>query len=430
MKKKLGKYQIFPSVLLAGKKSKVTIVPRKEQYSFEENEYVLFLSPTERKDKSDDPMFHVWTVPVEDGALSFEYDFQHEQEYGVFVETKEGKKVLQGSVYALEADLYETLPYKGDLHFHSVRSDGRGELPEIAGALREKGYDFLCLTDHYRFYPSEEMKAMYEGVDTGLHIFLGEEVQVIDIVDMHIVNFNGGYSVNSLIEKDYDNLKKTLVEEAKHIETPDGVDAVDYVFRKWICDEIRKSGGLAIFPHPYWSPSSWRKVYHTGTATSIYAIKQGVYDAFELLNGSGKMQKNNLQVALYQELRAEGVDIPIVGSTDSHGTDCETSTFDHAYTLVFAKDVDEIPQAILDKRCVAVENIPNEMPRVHGHFRMVKYALFLIRHFYPEYMALTKPLGGLVCAYGETKKCAEDIEIIGNRIKQFRKRYFNAGGKD
>lgn len=424
MKKKLNKYYVFPSVLLAGKQSKVTIIPKKEKYSFTEDEYMLTVVPTEEKDTDNEPVFHQWAISAEDGVLSFEYDFQKEQEYALLLETKEGKKLLDCSVYALESDLYETVPYKGDLHFHSVYSDARGELSEIAGALRENGYDFLCLTDHHRFYPSEELKAMYEGVDTGLHVFLGEEVHDLNKRQIHIINFNGKYSVNRLIEEDYDNLKSRFMEEARNTVTPEGVDAVDYVFRKWICDEIRKGGGLAIYPHPYWSPSTWKKAYHVGTTASIYAIKEGIYDAFELLNGSGDIRKNNLQVALYQELRAEGVDIPIVGSTDSHGIDCERSTFDHAYTLVFAKDINEIPQAILDKRSVAVENIPNETPRVHGHLRMVKYALFLMEHFYPEYMALTKPLGGLVYAYGETKKCAEDIEIISNRITEFRNGYF------
>lgn len=430
MKKALSKFNVFPSVILAGEKSKITVTPKREKHRFTEDEYVFTVYPTEIKDATRDDnctpnnIFHQIVVPVKNGLLSLEYDFKHEQEYGILVETKDRKKVLECAVYALASDLYETMPYKGDLHFHSVYSSGKGELHEIAGALREKGYDFLCLTDHDRFQPSVELKAMYAGVDTGLEVFRGEEVHDKDRA-IHIVHFNGKYSVNSLMMEDYEELKKNIIEEAKTVETPDGVDPIEYVFRKWICDEIRKSGGLAIFPHPYWSPKSWRNAYHTGTPTSIYTIKQGLYDIFEIINGGVGSRSNNLQVALYHRLCAEGFDLPIVGSTDSKGIDREVSSFDHAYTLVFAKDVKEIPQAILDKRSVAVENISNESPHVHGDFRMVKYAIFLIENFYPEYMALTKKLGGLLCAYGETKKCAEDIEIIGKRITEFKNRYFH-----
>jgi hypothetical protein len=39
--------------------------------------------------------------------------------------------------------------YKGNLHTHSNRSDGRLEPEEVCRQYRERGYDFLCLSDHF-----------------------------------------------------------------------------------------------------------------------------------------------------------------------------------------------------------------------------------------------------------------------------------------
>ena len=39
--------------------------------------------------------------------------------------------------------------FRGNLHTHSTRSDGRREPEAVAAAYRERGYDFLALTDHF-----------------------------------------------------------------------------------------------------------------------------------------------------------------------------------------------------------------------------------------------------------------------------------------
>lgn len=39
--------------------------------------------------------------------------------------------------------------YKGNLHTHSTRSDGKAAPEEVCRRYRERGYDFLCLSDHF-----------------------------------------------------------------------------------------------------------------------------------------------------------------------------------------------------------------------------------------------------------------------------------------
>ena len=95
----------------------------------------------------------------------------------------------------MEEDLYGTLPYKGDLHIHTEHSDGKGNLCEVVSAYRQKGYDFICITDHHKYEPSVDAIKMFENVDTGLKIFPGEEVHNCDWGYFHLINFNGKYSV-------------------------------------------------------------------------------------------------------------------------------------------------------------------------------------------------------------------------------------------
>jgi len=40
--------------------------------------------------------------------------------------------------------------FKGNLHTHSTRSDGELSPAEVCRRYREKGYDFLCVSDHFR----------------------------------------------------------------------------------------------------------------------------------------------------------------------------------------------------------------------------------------------------------------------------------------
>ncbi len=60
--------------------------------------------------------------------------------------------------------------YKGNLHTHSTRSDGRLEPEEVCRRYREAGYDFLCLSDHFLEnyqYPVVDTRALRtEGFTT------------------------------------------------------------------------------------------------------------------------------------------------------------------------------------------------------------------------------------------------------------------------
>ena len=83
---------------------------------------------------------------AEDNRLEFSYCFPSEQSYFIIVTESWGEEtnlIVRTCLYALETDLYERLPLKGDLHCHTICSDGL-ESPElVVDTAVRLGFDFL-----------------------------------------------------------------------------------------------------------------------------------------------------------------------------------------------------------------------------------------------------------------------------------------------
>ena len=427
LKTELRFFNEFPSVVQAGKTTEITIAPNRKCCSFPEKQYKIRVVPREKRDIPRNQAYNILgntfnelIVEPKDGKLVFSYEFKDEQEYRIIIFGDQDKRLYTFMIYALADDLYGTVPFRGDLHMHSDHSDGLGSLCELVSNYREQGYDFVCVTDHHKHYPSVMAKEMFASVDTGLTIFPGEEVHNCDMGYIHIINFGGKYSVNEIIESDYEALVEKIRKVADKLEVPEGIDAFEVALRGWICDEIRKSGGKAIYPHPFWTICD---EYHVETDMSLYTLKSGMYDIYELFGGC-TVTENQIQQAMYQELRTEGVDLPIVGSTDTHDFVKGSCFFDWYNTIVFAKDKDGIVDAIMNKYSVAVQNTGVDAPQAYGKFRLIKYAYFLLENFYPVYETYTKDIGSLMRAYIAYGDCKESLEGVNEKAQEFKKKYF------
>ncbi|UKI37951.1 MAG: hypothetical protein L6V93_08045 [Clostridiales bacterium] len=100
----------------------------------------------------------------------------------------------------------------------------------------------------------------------------------------------------------------------------------------WIYNEIKKSGGYAIFPHPFWTI---KEQYHTETKMSEAIFKKTNCVMRLKLWAAARPRKNNLQLSLYYDMRLKGMDMPIVGSSDSHSSLPGVQWFDETFTLLF-----------------------------------------------------------------------------------------------
>ncbi len=413
MKTELIYFEVTPRVVRANTKSVITIRPRYEHSRFRDGQvYELGYYPTEELTDHTgwDPKNARRTVTPVDGVLKFEYFFEGEQEHVLHLDTFVGedrRPVGTFRVYSVEDDLFGRMPYKGDIHMHSNRSDGREEPGYVAGACRRIGLDFMALTDHKRYAPSLESIAAYADIEHDLRIYPGEEVHP-PLSPLHIINFAGGFSVNELFAtQQYKDEVAALQERLGAL--PPGVDPYVYAASVWSFDKIREGGGLAVFCHPYWF-TSFR--YAPAVRMTDYMFETQPYDAYEVIGGFHRWEaeSNTLQVARYGEERAKGRIIPIVGVSDSHG--CERDTlFGWYYTIVFSPSLDapDLIDSVKQLYSVAVEAMPGEMPRAYGPFRLVKYALFLLREIFPEHDALCQEEGRLMLEYLQGQREAADV---------------------
>ena len=419
----LSKFRVTPLLYRAGKKSVVTVYPMGKLRSFEEGEdYGVTFIPKELygfDHYSGKGSFDRLVVKPEGGVLRFEYAFNGEQEWIIIINSEElirkKRAQIELHVYSLEEDLYGLTPYVGDLHVHSLGSDGDEDPVMVACNYRKEGFDFMCLTDHFTRKPSEDLIDSFQGVDLGLKLFHGEEVHTAE-GSIHIVNFGGSFSVNDTLNE---NLEKLIAKFEKDETLPAGIDPVSFNLRKWIVDEIRRGGGMAILAHPYWV---FRNTYHMSAQTLDYQIENGIYDAFELLGGLG-VYENNLQCAYYDEKRAEGYRIPIVGSSDSHRTD-PAGDFGISKTIVFSKDTEfeSIKDSILNYRSVAIAKPHGESERVFGPYRMVKLARYLIDFYLPAHDELCVEEGIQMREYALGAPGAKEaVEALCARTEKYTK---------
>ena len=397
-------------------------------------------------------------APGEDGCLRFSYVAEEESEHYVYV-YKEGKKLFRMSFYALNKDLAERIPYRGDLHVHTCYSDGHADPATTCAYYRKLGYDFMVITDHERYYPSLEAIKAFEGVHTGLNILPGEEVHIPQTM-LHIVNAGGLFSVNGLFtphtyyyecpfaganqletQGSLEGRRFDETVEPPVLETPESYNAQldvieqqlladgypadaeprSFAVAMWAFDKIREAGGLAIFPHPCWITSVW----HENETFTLEMMKRHPFDAFEVLGGENYYQHNGIQTALYYEEYRSGRVHPIVGSTDSHCPYDNNRNYDICSTIVFAHENErgELLNSIKDGYSVAVDSISKEY-RLVGPYRLQKYAAFLMEYFYPLHDRQAQLDGEMMRRYYVGEASAEEVEMVAKKNDEMFAKYF------
>jgi len=390
-------FDVYPRVVAAGRMGEVTIRPLYQPGGFPQGAAVTV---TVYAMGGGDAA--ALQVSPQDGALKLGYDFGAEGEYRVVVtlaaeQRAQPPREVMFSIYALEADLLALRPFKGDLHIHSDRSDGREPPAYVAACCRRIGMDFMAITDHGLYAPSLEAIAAFKDAPVDLRIYPGEEVHPPGCYP-HMVNFGGAQSVNAMFAR---AAFKRAVSKLQAEQCADLPEALRYHFAAcaWSLRQIQKSGGLAIFCHPYWVT---HQRYNCAEPLVDKMFAEQPFDAYEVIGGYFRYEaeSNLLQVARYHEERAKGRHIPIVGVSDAHG--CERGElFGWYYSIVLAgsTDLPDLIAAVKAERALAVEALPGETPRAHGPFRLARYAQFLLREVLPRHDALCVAEGEAMLAH-------------------------------
>jgi DNA polymerase (family X) len=104
-------------------------------------------------------------------------------------ELRENRGELEAAAKHALPDLIELGDLRGDLHCHTTASDGTASIAEMAGAARDAGYEYLCITDHSASMgfgsdvSPDELRRQIERVRgmevEGIELLIGSEVNIL-----------------------------------------------------------------------------------------------------------------------------------------------------------------------------------------------------------------------------------------------------------
>ena len=345
----------------------------------------------------------------EDGTFSFDFTPAEEGEttFQLYMERPDDAyKFPVFSCYALEEDLFKLRPFKGDTHVHTCWSGCGGmqeALPYVCSMARSRGLDFTFITDHSKIYPSFNAIRAMECFESDFKVYPGEETHVpyrwkaerdfvhnTSVVDgIHHVALGADRGVveytndhfeeyTQYLEKRMNELDPSISEAQRKLMA--GVD--------WLVEKIHEFGGIAVFAHPF-----WRHNNHLNLPPRVreYIFDNGKFDAVEVIGlGSGERNANsfagNVECISYLHDKSVklGRHIPVTGATDVHRAE---PLIGYQYTLAFAVEntLENIKDAICSGRTLACSSYPGENTFFWGDFRLVRFAEFLRREFFPEH---------------------------------------------
>ncbi len=361
-------------------------------------------------------------TPMGDGLYSLEYDFPAYGKYSVRI--KNGDELFyRGYLYAIDTHLAEFKVFKGETHCHSNRSDGALYPTELMLRYLSAGFDFAALTDHHKYTPSIEAGESMKKLSDMFTVFPGEEIHNKGMGYFHAVNFAGKSSVNEIIQNDDEYVTAEIERIKSEREFPIGVNPDTAAYRIFISEHVKKAGGVSILAHPFWDAYG---EYNMERRELEYHLRESVFDALEIFAGNDNDGNgDNLEIALWADLRAQGIKTPIVGASDTHNPDAKMDRFNRNFSIVFARDVDDIPNAIRNGMTVAVKRRADNDFFVLGEYTLVAYARFVLREMYPTYAALTDRVACEIRKNGHTR--TENVADLEREANEFRRRFFADG---
>jgi DNA polymerase (family 10) len=106
-------------------------------------------------------------------------------------ELREGRGELEAAARGELPELIRVEDLRGDLHMHTVASDGRQTVEQMVEAARERGYEYIAITDHSATHgfgnhvtpdelraQIERIRALDETLDD-FHVLVGTEANIL-----------------------------------------------------------------------------------------------------------------------------------------------------------------------------------------------------------------------------------------------------------
>ncbi|HOG49038.1 MAG TPA: hypothetical protein PKY10_00460, partial [Lentisphaeria bacterium] len=137
-------------------------------------------------------------------------------------------------------------------------------------------------------------------------------------------------------------------------------------------------------------------------------------------------EMNQLSISFWHDICVRaGRPVPVVGNTDAHG--CEALGLNCSIVFAAANTLGDIIAAIRSNRSVAVERIPGEFPAAYGDRRLVAFAYYLRREYFPAHDDICREQGALMfdaVATGDVD--AEAMAALNSKMKQLDSDFWQA----
>lgn len=441
LKPSCADYELMPRTVCVGEKTNFILRALGMEAAFLPGQtYILRIIPQEQiitrktlRIGDDTGYDEIKVVPELDGTLRFSYTFLREQIYTIRLLPESGQReelLADLRVFAAEADLWQRIPMRGNTHCHVCTSVDGHEDPAVAAATyRKAGFDYLAITDHHKVDGSVLAVEALSKLPHGLALYYGEEVHVPNAY-IHIINVGArieNVGIDAWYHMNEDAVNSEVDSIARDAVLPEGVEPYDWAWRKYVADKIHNNGGIAIIAHPFWEYDA----HNTSNDMLEYLIATGTFDAMEVLGGQvpGSAEAN-MQVAFWNDMRAKGYFIPVVGADDAHRRNYDwdyESVFNQVFTIIFAKEpsFEGFAEAIKNGYCAAVETYDGAPYHVYGTYRFVKYCIFLLDQYFPIHDELCFEEGcRMKDAYLGDRESTELLGLISGRVDRYYRRFF------
>jgi DNA polymerase (family 10) len=202
-------------------------------------------------------------------------------------------------------ELVELAQIRGDIHMHTTETDGRASLEEMASAARERGYEYIAITDH------SKALAMANGLDERRVVEFARRVRELNREGLDVRVFSG-IECDILKDGTMDLANGALAEldlvigsvhSHMNLEPP---EMTDRMLRALECPSLRVIG------HPTGRLLLQRDGFHFDFERIVAeAVKRGVW-----LEINASPERLDLHGTLIRTARSKGARFTI--STDAH----------------------------------------------------------------------------------------------------------------
>lgn len=359
---------------------------------------------------------------IKNNKILFTYSMPYIGEFIIKVNFtyKESKIVC---LYCLDDEMMQLRPLKGDLHMHSIYSDGKTTPFAMAMASLGAGMDFMSVTDHDNYRGSLQAIEKVKANNIDLLVLAGEEVSVGGKKDMSIALGNGhilSIHANKSIEdqrKDTEKYEAELQDIAQALKNEDidkNIDPTHYAKNIWVINKIKEAEGVSILAHPNWVYRDGK--YHLHQAFYKEMLKSSHLDGVEVFGEEKVKEHNNMTHLTALQTTNKHKYLAPFANSDAHDSDHEVGD---RFTIVFVKEksASSIITAIKSGLTCAIFKRENSEHQFIGKDALAQYVYFLIKEYYPKHTSLKSRLAKLYFdQLINNEKFDRKIQIVKQRL--------------